>query len=42
MELLSRPEATKSELLASAHAVWNGLSVEAQELLRAIAGHSTH
>lgn len=39
-ELLPRPEATKSELPASAHSVWNGLSAEAQKLLRAGTGHS--
>lgn len=42
LELLSRPEATKSELPASVHSAWNGLSAEAQELLRAGAGHSAH
>lgn len=41
MVLLSKPEATKSKLPVSAHSVWNGLSVEVQELLRAVAGHST-
>lgn len=40
--LPSRPEAaTKSELPASAHSVRNGLSAEAQELLRAGARHRT-